>query len=648
MEPRLLPIDDGNLGRLGVPAGLNGMQIQAAQSGLELGAQNLGGNIDPVLGQVADALKSTGGILGTLNNVGNSLNTYQYSQQTQKDLGNLRDKIGGVQGASGTFNAANNNFISGAIELSSLVSTAQGYQNRIGELKVQTDANAAKLAQMDAQSTSLINQFRTTKDPVARGRISDQLKSLQGDILKLQSNTTMAKAEAGALSDALTGIRGEITNLTSEVGAQREQLLISQQDLMRQYGEANQAKETLINNYESFMGRAEAFGYSGMSIDAMKTFSNGLYDYAQGAYGSAGAQFASMTFDFTSLFAPEIASGAVLFKGMLTGIGAGADFGTIDASVQKMIETSGFGSSLDGGTRAWGQLTSAQDPISQLQAGWGLVGNSINAIGNASAIGLGISGAGAGFAPLVNLGTNAMTDAAFWMGSMAGNMFEAELAPSVAATIETMNFINVVDVTPNNVVVEVASSFFSSIENFLDGKLGDPNNKTWREKAQDTLNSWQKAWGGGNLDFGKRNWENGINNMWRAQNMPLDVTRPFSLADIRAFDGPATGLQSFPWSQTPSNPWDPYTGTQTFVPDYTKMWDPNDPFNLDPSKRNDGKTDNPQTEPPSNPDCPKNPPKPPPPPPPPKPQPPQPPQSSGTGTGTIPDGPIPEFNFKLP
>lgn len=650
MEPRLLPIDDGNLGRLGVPAGLNGMQLQAAQSGLELGGQNFSGNIDPTLGQVANILQNTGGILGTLNNVGSAINTYQYSQQSQRDYNNLMDKVGGMQNASSNFNNANNNFLSAGVELSSLLSVAQGYQNRIGELKGQTDANAARLSQIQSESSQLMNQFRNTRDSATRTQISNQLKSLQSETLQLQTNTNMAKAEAGALGSALTNMQGDITSLTSTVGSAREQLLVERENLLRQYGEANQAKETLVNNYESFMGRAEAFGFSGMSIDAMKTFSNGLYDFSQGAYGSAGAGFGSMAFDFVELFAPSIAPGSDLIKAGIAGIGATADFG-VGMGMDKFVSALGFGSAVDGSVRAWNQLTNSSDPISQMQASWGLFGNTLDAIGTGAAMGLGFSGAGAPFAPLAGLGANGVSDAAFWMGAMTGNILSTDISPAVGASVEFMNFLNVLDVTDNNQIVNGLSALTSSIENLFNGTLGDPSNLNARQKMENTYNDWNKAWGGGDLSFGVSAWQNGLNGMWSVQNVPVQSGQPFSMDATKAFDGPTSGLESFPWSESPNNPYNPINGDQTFTPDFSKMWDPKDPFNLDPKKRqspsdpsSDPTDPEDKPEPPDDdPDCPKkpNPPKPPAPPPP---------QSSGQATGTLPLGPdgIPEFNFELP
>jgi len=651
MEPRLLPIDDGNLGRLGVPAGLNGMQIQAAQSGLELGGQNLSGNIDPTLGQVASILQNTGGILGTLNNVGSAINTYQYSQQSQQDYNNLMDKVGGVQNASNNFNNANNNFLGAGIELSSLLSVAQGYQDRIGELKGQTDANAARLSQIQSQSTQLMNQFRNTRDPATRTQISNQLKALQGETLQLQSNTNMAKAEAGALGTALTNMQGDISTLTNQVGSAREQLLVERENLLRQYGEANQAKETLVNNYESFMGRAEAFGFSGMSIDAMKTFSNGLYDFSQGAYGSAGAQFGSMAFDFTDLFAPSLVPGSDLIKAGIAGIGAGADMGSFEAGFDKFLNSVGFGSALDGSVRAWNQLSGSSDPITQMQASWGLLGNTTDMIGTGAAMGLGFTGSGALGAPLVNFGTNAMSDAAFWMGAMTGNVLSTDISPAVGASVEFMNFLNVLDVTDNNQIVNGVSSLISSIENLFNGTLGDAGNLSARQKMEETYNQWNQSWGGGQLSFGASAWQNGLNGMWSVQNVPVQSGQPFSMDATKAFDGPTSGLESLPWSESPNNPYNPINGDQTFTPDFTKMWDPKDPFNLDPRKRqspsdpsSDPTDPEDKPEPPDDdPDCPKKPN-------PPKPSPAPPPQSSGQATGTLPIGPdgIPEFNFELP
>lgn len=645
MEPRLLPIDDGNLGRLGVPAGLNGMQIQAAQSGLELGGQNLSGNIDPTLGQVANILQNTGGILGTLNNVGSAINTYQFTQQSQQDYNNLMDKIGGVQNSSNNFNNANNSFLGAGIELSSLLSVAQGYQDRIGELKGQTDANAARLSQIERQSSQLMNQFRNTRDPATRTQISNQLKALQGEALQLQANTNMAKAEAGALGTALTNMQGDISTLNDQVGSAREQLLVERENLLRQYGEANQAKETLVNNYESFMGRAEAFGFSGMSIDAMKTFSNGLYDFSQGAYGSAGAQFGSMAFDFTDLFAPSLVPGSDLIKAGIAGIGAGADMGNFGAGFDKFLNSVGFGSALEGSVRAWNQLSGSSDPITQMQASWGLLGNTTDMIGTGAAMGLGFTGSGALGVPLVNFGTNAMSDAAFWMGAMTGNVLSTDVSPAVGATVEFMNFLNVLDVTDNNQIVKGGAALISSIENLFNGTLGDRGNLSAPLKIQETLNEWNRSWGGGQLSFGASAWQNGLNDMWTFQKVPVRAGQPFSLDVTRRFDGATAGMESFPWSQSPNNPYNPLNGDQTFVPDFTKMWDPKDPFNLDPSKRKDSggnDADDKPTDPPSDPNCPKNPPKPPTPPTPP------PPQSSGKGTGTIPNMPIPEFSFELP
>lgn len=642
-DPRLIPLDSA---RLPVPSGLEGMRLQAAQAGSELGGLNLSGNVDPALGEVASILNNTGGILGTLNSAGSALNTYQYSQQGQQDYNNLMDKVGGMNGAAGNFNTANNNLLGSAASLASLTSVAQGYQNRLGELAAQTQQNSARLSQIESQASKLMQDFRTARDKATRDGISSQLKSLQSETLKLQNSNNFAKAEAGALGSALTGMQGDIDSLNAQVGANREAALVTRENLLNQYAQAQQANETMINNLEAYMGRAEAFGYSGMSIEALKTFSEGLRDYSMGAYGSAGAQFGAMAFDFTDLFAPSLVPGSALIKAGITGIGAGADFGNWEAGMDKFINSLGFGSSLEGSTRAWNQLSGATDAVGQMQAFWGLTGNTSAMIGQGAEIGLGFSGAGAPFAPLVGMGSNAVSDAAFWMGAMTGNVLNTEMAPSVGAAVEFMNFLNVVDVTDNNMVVNGVGALISSIENLFNGTLGDAGNFTAREKFMETLQEWQASWGGGALSFGASAYQSALNGMWTLQTGQPPSTfdaRDF-LQQTRAFDGAAAGMQSFPWSQMPNNPYDPFTGGPSFVPDYTRMWDPKDPFNLDPAKRSDPNTDNPPSDPPKDDDCPENPDAPedvtlPPP---------QPknPSSSGSGTGTL--EPVPEFTFEIP
>jgi hypothetical protein len=199
------------------------------------------------------------------------------------------------------------------------------------------------------------------------------------------------------------------------------------------------------------------------------------------------------------------------------------------------------------------------------------------------------------------------------MAAMTGNILSTNVSPAVGASIEFMNFINVLDVTKNNQIVNGVSSLISSIENLFNGTLGDPSNLSARQKAEATLNEWNNAWGGGQLSFGVSAWKNGLNDMWSVQNIPVRAGEPFQMNATRAFDGATAGMESFPWSQSPNNPYNPLNGAQTFVPDFTKMWDPKDPFNLDPSKRKDpggNDADDKPTDPPSDPDCPKDPTKP--------------------------------------
>jgi len=654
-DPRLIPIDnlpinDYGAGRLQVPAGLEGLQVMAAQGAYELGGQTLTGDIDPQLGQIAGAIRDGAGIVGTLNNFAKNADSYLTQQNMQKLQQEFNGKLNQLNGSMTQFNDANTNFNLAGAQLANLQAIGQTYVNGANQLMGETAQYKSTLDALSVRSTELMTQFRSTRDSATRAKISSELKSIQSQVLQAQNEMQVANAKLVQLKDAMKGLQTEIDGASAELATMRDNVVAARDQLMKNYGEVNQTKESMINDLNNWMTRSDIYGTTGMSADALGTFSKGLNDFAMGNYAKSGFEFGAMAFDYTDMFAPGLGPTAGVLKGMMFGLGEGVESGNFMLGANEFLRALKIGSSIDGTMRAWGSLENSlngNDPVAAYASLNGLLGNSFDVMARGAQIGMGLTPA-APLVPLVNTGSNLLTDLMFWQGALINNVTATgDIAPTAAATMELMNFMNVLDVTDGNMVVGTIGDLISSIENLFDGKLGDKGNLSAGEKARQTLEQMQRDYNNGRLDFGQAAYQKALGAMWTAQEIPNTfddqvtmMTKFSELVNTRLFDGINAPFQNYPWSEAPTQPYDPFTGQQQFIPDYSKMqpWDPTDPFNLDPDKKPQKKE-----EPKEPPDCPKEPPPKPPTPPVPPPQPP----TSGKGTGELPDE-IPMFEFKLP
>lgn len=626
-DPRIIPLD---VKRLPVPqAGLNGMRVQGAGYAQELGGENRSGSVSPTLGDVADFVNMTGKVITNTSQLAGIARTVDYQQTARQNQAELNQRADALNQSILRFEGSKSNFTDSAGSFSALKSITQGYQARGQELFDAAANLTTRQEQITSQSNQLMQSLRTTRDRTQQNQIRDQLTKLRDESHLNATRLGNMQAEATALNTSLKGAQSQLDSMSGQVNADKAALIKAEGQLRNDLGQFGQSAQNAMNDQQAYANFMTGVNYGGMSGNALQTMSLGLTDIQMGNYTAGALGIASGSFDFMGVLAPSMVGYSSIFKAAASGIGLGIDTGSPLAAVNRFAEMMGVASYLDGmlrSTRAFDQAYNNGNVGGMLAASFGASGNSLNfsggimeAIGGASPELVGISKA-------LSIGGNFSNMA----GAATLNLMSENASALTQFQVGSMNTVNALD---NSLrmgdfgLIDKIGDMFQSINNLWEGRgLNNPSSPQWQEGMADLVFSDIQSRGEGVARDFMSAYQYGLGNQVVLKDTGYNIFNPPPMNMLNLFDGPSAPM-SFPWSTDPVNPYDPFKSqfdnglSQTFSPSYENPWDPNDPFNLDPSKRQGGQglslTGN--VPAPSSPDCPK-----------------QPPQSKGRGTGKPP------------
>jgi len=600
-DPRIRTIDTS---RLPVPqAGLNGMRVSAASQSEQMGGQNYSGSISRELAEIGAAISTSGKLISTgadLAGLGRTLDYQQTAQQNQQNMQGAADKLG-----IGAMKFENDrvNFLDSASTFSGLQSIASTYQQRGEEIVTQANTLTQRNDQIKRDSDALMAQLRTTRDRTQQTEIRNQLTALRDEALGNSTTLGNLKAESTLLNTSLSQTVTEMERAGAQAQADRDTLLRSEAQLRRDVGEFGQTAQNAMNDQQSFVNFMNGVNYGKMSGGALGTIGNGMADIAMQNYAAGSLGIGAASFDFSSVLAPQVAPYASILKAATIGIGYGIDTGNLLAGLNRASELLGTAAHLDGMMRAsaaFDRAFAAGDFKGMLAASFGATGNTLNFSAEIMR-NLGAIPEARGIATALSIGgATAQLTGAGYLNLLSQNA-EAEVQAALA-----MTNIFMMTSTASGGMVDLLYAAWQSANNLLSGReLGDPNNPSWEETLIDVIRDQIREQGGGVEIDPFASYMNGLGKQVVVKDVDYNLFNPAPQQYTGLYDGPSMPM-SFPWSDAPVNPYDPFTGDpnktppETFQPVWKTPWNPADPFRLNPTRPN---------LPDTNPSCPKEPPK---------------------------------------
>lgn len=615
-DPRLIPID---VGRLPVPnAGLDGMRVQGMGYAYDLGGDNRSGSMSPDLGEAANYVNLAGKAVTGASQLAGMARTVDYQQTAQRNQAELNQRANTLNQSIAQFEGSKANFTDSAGAYSGLSAIAQGYQARGQELFNASANLTARQDQITSQSNQLMQSLRTTSDRTQQTQIRNQLTNLRNESLANSTALGNIQAESVALNTSLQGVQSQLNSLSGQVNADKAALMQAEGRLRNDLGQFSQSAQNAMNDQQAYANFMTGVNYGGMSGNALQTMSRGLTDIQMGNYTAGALGIASGTFDFMNVLAPSVAGYSSIFKAAASGIGLGVDTGSPLAGVNRFSEMMGVASHLDGmlrSSRAFDQAYNNGDIGGMLAASFGASGNSLNFSG-------GVMNAISGASPEL-MGISAALSIGGNFSNMAGaatlNLMSENASALTQFQLGAMNTVTALDNSlrmGNFGPIDLFGDAIQSINNIFEGRgFNNPASPQWQQGMNDLVFGDIASRGEGVAQDFLAAYQYGLGNQAVIRDTGYDLLNPQPMTMTNLFDGPSAPM-SFPWSTDPVNPYDPFKPdfngdpSKTFNPTYENPWDPNDPFNLDPSKRQGGQGSSPSgpSTPPSPPDCPKAPP----------------------------------------
>lgn len=617
-DPRIQPVD---VGRLPVPAaGADGMRVMAAGMANEMGGQNYSGNASETLGEIGNLMGQVGKGVSMGSQFAGMARQGVYSQQANRNNADINSKASQLNVSANNYSTSYNEFLGTAATLSSLQSTALGYQQRGEILKTQFDSLNNRNNQIKTESDALMLQLRNTRDKAAQTQIKNQLTNLRNEAVSNSQSLGNIQAESVALKANLDTVKAEIDSTTPKAVAQREQALGDYNQMRTSVGELGQSMQNAMNDQQAFANFMTGVQFGGASGNAVSTIGQGFTEMSMQNYGSAALGIGAASVDYMSFYAPSIAGYGQPFKATAFGIGATIDSGgNVMAGFEKANEVLGTLGHLNGMMNSIRQFHVAEangDAVGMYVASLGATGNSLQYTAEVARqlgistpemqIGIGALDMGGAFAKMSAAGTLNLTSGNYDLETL----LSAGAYNTVAATNSGFNLFGI---KPLELMADVGQT----IRNLWEGReLGNPLNPRWRDQWKSDI--FAEAAGRGQMvgeDLVSA-YKFGLQDQLVLKQLDYNLLNPRPLSTTYQFDGASMPL-SFPWSVDPINPFDPVKTNEagdpekTFTPSYELPWNPQDPFNLDPFRRRGGEgvSDRGPTNVPTDPDCPNEPPK---------------------------------------
>jgi hypothetical protein len=491
LDPRIIPATDRG-GRLtAAPPGQAGNVVQAAAIAAESpSAKNYSGNYNQTIGQVAEAIKYTGIVVGAGSSASSQALQIEYSQRANANGQAIQNQVGSVQQNANQYSSS---FSVGAI-VSNLNTQLSQAANQMASINAAASTVQSNLSNINT-AIAADNVAKLSRDSATRAAANADLKVQFANLQSQQALMTQLADSASQVQSVANDAIASRNSIAQSMGTTPEQLnsVVSQamsqtsSNLNQSIGELNQRVNNAVNDQNQYLKNQMIASYGQQSGAALQTIALGMGDIAAGNLWSGAGQIGSAAIDFSPSFDTSLIPFSSAIKAGITGLADGIQGGNPNAALIS------WGNSM-GGLMQFDRANQAINSFDSFAAKGdvlGMAGSTFSMLGN-GALGVqqifsNFSGAVPGYGQIFDLAAKGSAELSNGVGATLLNARTGAdpLAQAAAAAYNTtFGALN----SLSGGLVEQVSAIGNSINHFFEGTLGNPGNKPVAYEIRDLFN----------------------------------------------------------------------------------------------------------------------------------------------------------------